>query len=174
ADVDHEPARVAELQRVVDGDGDEARLFLAREDLDVNAGLAKRALDELVAVPRLAKGAGAGGDDALGPEVSRQVDEAAERAPRHLAGRLADRAAGERAGAQAHHVPLAIDGDDGAAVVDVRDEKMDGVRSDVDRRELHLLLESELHLLASTASTRVRSASKTSSIERDASNVSKP
>ena len=87
-------------QRIADGEEDEPALFGFVDDLERDAGAPLDAVEEHVAVARLAHRAGRDGAHVADAVAVHDVAEALERVERGVDGLRADRAAGKRVAAE--------------------------------------------------------------------------
>ena len=133
ADVDHKARLVAGLQ-VRDADVDEARLFAARDDLDVLAQSLLRAQQKGVAVARFTQRLCGHGAHALRCEARQPRGKAAQADQAALHGFFGEHAVGVEAGTQAHGLLQVVDAAI-AFVVDLRDLQAKTVRAHVHRSE---------------------------------------
>jgi hypothetical protein len=131
ADVDHQPAYVGGLQ-VRDAGVDQARLFAARDHLDRMAERRLRALQEGIAVARLAQGLRRHGAHLCGGEACQAFAEALQAGQPAQRGFLGQHAFGVQAGAQAHGL-FQIELPAVAAVAQLADFEPEAVRPHVDR-----------------------------------------
>ena len=115
----------------------ELRLFGARDDFDLEAGLAPDARNEGFAVLRLTHGAGRDRANPIDPPHLGQVREILERAHRQLHRLARQLAAGERVASQPHHLLDAVDDLEVPVTPYVRDHHVNRVRTDVDRGQTH-------------------------------------
>ena len=116
---------------------DERGLFDPRDDAGLNPGLLGDRRQEVAPVGRLPDRAGGHGHDVVHLARIGQALEPGERLQRGRHGALAERAAFEAPGPEAHHVLLAADHLEGAVRRDADENHVERIRADVDGRKVH-------------------------------------
>ena len=135
-DVDHDGRR-RRVHAIDRRQVDQARFFRAGDDAGANAGLLLDGRQERAAVLGLTGCARRGGEDLVDLVRSGDALELRERLQRRDLGGPGQLAAVEPAGAEAHHLLLAVDDLEREVGPDPHDDHMNGVGADVDGSEAH-------------------------------------
>ncbi len=130
ADVDDQAPRGGACNSMRDAEVDQARLFLAGDDLDVMAESLARVVEDFVRVAGFPERVGADGPDLLGAEIPEPLSEEREALDGALLRVRVEPAVVLKARSEADRLPNAIDDLD-AAVIDPGNHHVKAVRTEV-------------------------------------------
>ncbi len=137
ADVDDYRRARSDVDRVGRRHVNQARLLRAGNDADANADISLHGGEKVAGVFCFANGARRGRDDLIDAVDVGQAPELGEGLQGGVQRGRWEIAPIEAAGAQAHHVFLAVDDFEREIRTKTNDDHVDGIRPDIDRRNAH-------------------------------------